>query len=234
MSRAVRPRRSPSLFAVAGWAVRHRAWTPYYLIRYWRFLMLRLRHPDVVTEGFVFLGKGVDISVRRGYARLVLGAWSHIGDGNKLRAHEGTLRIGEKSVLGSDNVVNCYLDIEIGAATLIADWVYICDFDHVATELDVPIKDQGIVKTPVRIGPGSWLGTKVSVLRGTNAGRGAVFAAHTVARGEYPDYAVIGGIPGKVVKDRRKAYEEAAKTRAYLAEVAAAKAEGRPPEPDDE
>ena len=214
------------------WVVRNRAWTPFYLARYWRFLVLRVRHPEVITEGFVFLGKRVDIEVRRGYGRLVLGAWAHIGDGNKLRAHEGTLRIGEKVVLGSENVVNCYLDIEIGAGTLVADWVYICDFDHVTDDLETPIKDQGLVKSPVRIGPGSWLGTKVSVLRGTVVGKGTVLAAHTVARGTYPDYAIVGGIPGKVIKDRRVAYAEAAKTRAYLAEIDAAKREGRTPRPE--
>ncbi len=212
------------------WVIRNRAWTPYYLVRYWRFLLLKLRHRDVITEGFVFLGKRVDVEVRRGYGRLVLGAWCHIGDGNKLRAHEGTLRLGEKVVLGSENTINCYLDIEIGAATLVADWVYICDFDHVTDDLATPIKDQGIVKSPVRIGPGSWLGTKVSVLRGTVVGQGSVLAAHTVARGQYPEYAVVGGVPGKVIKDRRLAYAEAEKTRTYLAEIEAAKREGRPPQ----
>ena len=220
-------------FSMLRWVIRHRAWSPYYLVRYWRFAVFKLRHPEVVTEGFVFLGRRVDVRVRKGYGRLVLGAWSHIGDGNKLRAHEGTLRLGEKVVLGSENVVNCYLDIEIGAATLVADWCYICDFDHVTDDLDTPIKDQGIVKSPVRIGPGSWLGTKVTVLRGTVTGPGCVLAAHTVARGEYPEHSVVGGIPGKVVKDRRVAYEKAARTRAYLAEIRAAKEEGRAPKVDE-
>ncbi|HLR86160.1 MAG TPA: acyltransferase [Nocardioidaceae bacterium] len=222
-----------TLLSLLRWVIRNRAWTPFYLVRYWRFAVLKLRHRDVITEGFVLLGKHVDIDVRPGYGRLVLGAWCQVGDGNKLRAHEGTLRLGEKVVLGTDNVINCYLDIEIGAATLVADWVYICDFDHVTDDLATPIKDQGIVKSPVRIGPGSWIGTKVSVLRGTLVGRGSVLAAHTVARGEYPEYAVIGGVPGKVIKDRRVAYAEAEKIRAYLAEIEAAKRDGRPPDLDD-
>ena len=78
----------------------------------------------------------------------------HIGDGNAIRCHEGSLRIGDKVVFGKDNVVNTYLDIEIGASTLVADWCYICDFDHRMDDVNVPIKDQGIVKGPVRIGPG--------------------------------------------------------------------------------
>ena len=78
------------------WVLRHRAYTPYYLVRYWRFLRLRLRHPQVVTEGFVFLGRDVEITARRGYGRVVLGRWVHLGDRCSLRAHEGTLRIGDE------------------------------------------------------------------------------------------------------------------------------------------
>ena len=185
------------------WVVRHRAWTPYYLLRYWRFLRLKLRHPRVVTEGFVFLGRRVELSARRGYGRIVLGRWVHLGDDNRLRAHEGTLRVGDKCVFGRDNTVNCYLDVEFGAGSLVADWVYVCDFDHRTDDLTVPIKDQGIVKSPVRIGPDVWVGTKASVLRGATVGEGSVLAAHTVVRGEVPAWSVVAGVPGRVVRSRR-------------------------------
>lgn len=186
------------------WVLRHRAWTPYYLIRYWRLLMLRLRHPEVVTEGMVFLGRGVEIEGRPGYGRVVLGQWVHVGDGTALRAHEGTLRVGDKVVFGRDNVVNCYLDVEIGATTLIADWVYVTDFDHRFDDLAMPIKDQGIAKSPVRIGPDCWIGVKVSVLRGSIVGEGCVLAAHAVVKGAIPPRSVAGGVPAKVIKRRRK------------------------------
>ena len=113
----------------------------------------------------------------------MLGRWVHLGDGNRLRAHEGTLRVGDKCVFGRDNTVNCYLDIEFGARSLVADWVYVCDFDHRFDDLTVPIKDQGIVKTPVRIGPDVWVGVKATILRGAMVGEGSVLAAHTVVRG---------------------------------------------------
>jgi acetyltransferase-like isoleucine patch superfamily enzyme len=184
------------------WVVRNRAWTPYYLVRYWRLLMLRLRHPEVVTEGMVFLGRNVEVEGRSGFGRVVLGHWVHLGDGTALRAHEGTLRIGDKVVFGRHNTVNCYLDVEIGAKTLIADWVHITDFDHRFDDLDLPIKDQGIVKAPVRIGPDCWIGVKVTVLRGAVVGRGCVLAAHAVVRSEIPERSVAGGIPARVIKRR--------------------------------
>lgn len=202
------------------WVVRHRAWTPYYLKRYWRFAWFKLRHPHVITEGFVFLGKHLEIVARPGHGRIVLGRWVHLGDETRLRAHEGTLRIGDKVVFARDVTVNCYLDIEIGASTLIADWTYICDFDHKTDDLDLPIKDQGLVKSPVRIGPDCWLATKVTVTRGADIGRGTVIGANSVARGNIPAYAVAAGIPAKVLADRTERYAADAERRKYLAGLA--------------
>jgi acetyltransferase-like isoleucine patch superfamily enzyme len=202
------------------WVVRNRAWTPWYLIRYWRFLLLRIRHPHIVTTGFVFIGRRVELYARPGYARLVLGRWVHLGDENRLRAHEGTLSVGDKCVFGRDNTVNCYLDIEFGAATIVADWVYVCDFDHVYADVNLPIKDQGIVKSPVRIGPDCWIGVKATVLRGSVIGEGCVLAAHTVVRGAVPPRSIVGGVPGRVLKDRDDVYEAQAATREALADIA--------------
>jgi len=189
-------------------------------VRYRRFFWWRLRNPHVITEGFVFMGRRVELSSRQGYGRLVVGRWVHLGDGNSLRCHEGNLRIGDKCVFGKDNTVNCYLDIEIGAATIVADWVYICDFDHVYDDIHTPIKDQGIVKSPVRIGPDCWVGTKATVLRGVAIGRGSVLAAHTVVNRDVPPLSVVAGVPGRVVKDRAQMYAAAAARRAALEDIA--------------
>jgi acetyltransferase-like isoleucine patch superfamily enzyme len=202
------------------WVIRNRAWTPWYLVRYWRLLRFRLANPHVVLRGMVFLGKRTEIHCRPGYGRLEIGRWVHIGDGNAIRCHEGSLRIGDKAVFGRENTVNCYLDIEIGKAALVADWVYICDFDHVIADIHTPIKDQGIVKAPVRIGPDCWLGAKVTVLRGTRIGRGSVLGAHAVVRGDIPDYSIAVGAPARVVRNRLVDYELAAEERAAVADMA--------------
>ena len=202
------------------WVIRHRAWTPFYLLRYWRFLVFRLRNPQIVTEGLVFLGRRVEVYARPGHGRLILGRWVHIGDGSSIRCHEGTMRIGDKCVFGRHNTVNCYLDIEIGAATLVADWVYICDFDHITEDITRPIKDQGIVKSPVRIGPDVWLGVKSSVLRGAQIGRGAVVAAHAVVTKPIPAFAVAVGVPARAVRDRVVESEANTARRLALADIA--------------
>ena len=88
--------------------------------------------------------------------------------------------------MGRDNVINCYLDIELGDSALMADWCYVCDFDHKMDDIELPIKDQGIVKSPVRIGPDTWVAAKVTVLRGTTIGRGCVLGSHAVVKGDDP------------------------------------------------
>ncbi len=202
------------------WVIRNRAWSPWYLLRYWRFMIFRLRNPHVITEGFVFIGKNVKLSARKGYGRLVIGRWVHFGEGNLINAHEGTLRIGSKTVFGRHNTIQSYLDIEIGGNCIIADWVYICDFDHAFADIAMPIKDQGLNKTPVRVGRDCWVGTKVSVLRGTTVGHGSVLAANSVVRGQVQPFSVMGGVPAKLLKDRQVAYHADAQHRADIADIA--------------
>ncbi|MBU6147852.1 MAG: acyltransferase [Actinomycetales bacterium] len=196
-------RQSVPLATCAGlrWVIRHRAFTPGYLVRYLRLLRLRCaRKPGLVIEGLVFLGRGVRIEVRPGYGRLILGPWVHIGDHTALRVHEGSMTIGPKVVIGQRVVLDCHLDIEIGEGTLIADGVHVLDFDHRFDDPSRPIKDQGIVKSPVRIGPGCWLGGRATVLRGSRIGTGSVIGAHAVVRGEIPAHAVAVGVPARVMR----------------------------------
>mgnify|MGYP001176940182 FL=1 len=202
------------------WIIRNRAWSGWYLLRYWRFLMFRLRSPHVITEGFVFIGKRTRLHARKGYGRLIVGRWVHFGEGNFINAHEGTLRIGDNTVFGRHNTVQSYLDVEIGGKGIIADWIYICDFDHVFADIDRPITEQGIVKSPVRIGPDVWIGTKVSVLRGTTVGHGCVLAANSVVRGNVPPMSVMGGVPARLLKDRVGEYRAAEQQRIDVADIA--------------
>jgi acetyltransferase-like isoleucine patch superfamily enzyme len=190
-------------FASLRWIVRHRAWTPWYLVRYWRFLVFKVRNRHIVTRGLVFLDRGVEITARRGYGRVVLGRWLHLGVNTALRCHEGTLMVGDKTVLGRGVSVNCYLDVEIGGSVLFADDIYVSDFDHKFTDLMMPIKDQGIDKARVRIEPDVWIGTKTTVTRGVVIGQGAVVGANAVVTRDLPPYSISVGVPARVIKDRR-------------------------------
>jgi acetyltransferase-like isoleucine patch superfamily enzyme len=202
MRRPAEPSRLAGLASLR-WVLRHHAYTPWYLIRYWRFAVFKLRNPHVITRGLVFFDRGARVHAQRGLGRVVLGQWVHIGAGTALRCHEGTLTLGDKSVLARGVSINCYFDVEIGDSALIADHVFISDFDHRFDDLALAIKDQGIVKERVRIERDVWLGTKVTVCKGVVIGEGTVVGANSVVTRDLPAFSVAVGAPARVVKDRK-------------------------------
>ncbi len=182
---------------------RTRMYTPSYWVlalRYLWFFKVRNRH--IVTRGFVFLERGSEIYCRRGLARMELGRWVHIGRRNAIRCHEGFLRVGDKVVFGSDDCVTCYLDVDIGADCIVADRVYIGDFDHGFSDVSVPIRKQGIVAAPVRIEDDCWIGEQASIMRGVIVGKGSVIGASAVVTHDVPPYSVAAGNPVRVVRSR--------------------------------
>jgi acetyltransferase-like isoleucine patch superfamily enzyme len=182
--------------------VRRRMYTPKFWAMGLRFAWLRLRRPWIVTHGMAYMARGVEIRCTRGLGRLEIGREVWIGRGTALRCHEGLLRVGDRVVFGGRDTVNCYLHVELGSDCILADEVYIGDFDHRSDDSDRPIQQQGIVKSPVRIGADCWLGTKSVVLRGTTIGEGSILGANAVAHGRYPEKAVIVGNPGRVARLR--------------------------------
>jgi acetyltransferase-like isoleucine patch superfamily enzyme len=181
-----------------------RLYTPRYWLMALRFLRFKLTHPHIRTEGFIFIGSDVEIYCRRGYGRMTIGRWVFIGRGNAIRCHEGNLRIGDKVVFGGHNTINGYLDIEIGSDCIFADRIYVCDFDHRFEDMELPIRKQGIVKSPVRIGANCWIGEKSTILRGVSVGEGSVIASHALVNRDVPPNSVVGGVPARVLKTRGK------------------------------
>src|SRR5215472_2277167 len=90
------------------WVLANCAYTPWYLVRYWRLLKFKLANPHIITRGMVFIGKGVEIHATPELAQLEIGRWVHIGDKNTIRAHEGSLRFGDKVVLGRGYVLGAH------------------------------------------------------------------------------------------------------------------------------
>lgn len=57
-------------------------------------------------------------------------------------------------------------------------------------------------KPPVVIGNDVWIGARAMILRGVTIGDGAIVAGGSVVTKDVAPYAVVGGIPAKVIKHR--------------------------------
>ena len=184
-------------------ARRNRMLTWGYLKLVVRWLWLKLRwRGRLQTDGLCFIGPGVKFEIGR-EARVVLGRWSWIGHGCKVRVHEGELIIGAKSVLGQECTISAFQHVSIGRECIIADRAMMIDFDHGMVEVERPIREQGIYKRDVRIGHNVWIGYGACVLRGVTVGNNSVIGTSAVVTCDVPENAVVGGIPAKVIRMRR-------------------------------
>lgn len=68
--------------------------------------------------------------------------------------------------------------------------------------LGVPVQNQGMYGSPVRIGQRAWLGARTIVLPGVAVGEDAVIAAGSVVTRSVPARAIVGGAPARLIRYR--------------------------------
>jgi len=164
------------------------------------WLKLRFRR-RLVLDGLAFVGPGVTLEIGKD-AKVHLGRWSWIGHGTKIRAHEGEVRIGAKTVLGQECTISSFQHVSIGRECIVADRVMLIDFDHGVVEVERPVREQGIYKRDVRVGHNVWMGYGACVLRGVRVGDNAIVGTSTVVTKDVPANAVVAGVPAKVLRMR--------------------------------
>ena len=183
-------------------ARRNRLLTPAYarLAVRWAWLKLRWRG-RLQTDGLCFVAPDVTLEIGRS-ATVKLGRWSWIGHGTKIRAHEGEVHIGAKTVMGQECTISSFQHVSIGRECIVADRVMLIDFDHGVVEVERPIREQGIYKRDVRVGNNVWMGYGACVLRGVTIGDNAIVGTSSVVTKDVPDNAVVAGVPATLLRMR--------------------------------
>ena len=93
--------------------------------------------------------------------------------------------------------------VHVERDVLIASGVQIPNGPHThgIARLDIPIRDQPGSPVCVHVREGAWIGNGAVVL--ADVGRHAIVAAGAVVTKPVPDYAIVGGVPAKVIRSRR-------------------------------
>jgi acetyltransferase-like isoleucine patch superfamily enzyme len=137
------------------------------------------KHTSIGPYNVIFIS-GMDANGNP--TKLILGDYSTIGEQNNIRAGGGS--------------------IIIGAHCRISQQVSIVSSDH-GIGKDKLIREQGWTsKGDIIIEDDVWIGCSSQILAGVRIGKGAVIAAGSLVNKDVPEYAVVAGVPAKIVKYR--------------------------------
>lgn len=151
------------------------------------------------------------------------GNWSYIGKplmltrtkrikiGNRVRIYpgarievvnsNGSIIIEENTSIGQNiHITAADEELIIGKNTTISANTFITNIDHNYTEIDVHILKQPLIVKKTCIGENCFIGYGAKIQAGTILGKQCIVGAGAVVRGVFPDYCVIVGVPGKIVK----------------------------------
>ena len=136
------------------------------------------------VAGRLFARTGKNINVEKG-ADFGFGSNIEIGDNSGLGVNcnvRGPLKIGDNVMMGED--------------------VIIMTNSHNFNKTDIPMLAQGHNVKKVIIGNDVWIGARVIILSGVTIGDGVIIGAGAVVTKNVEPYAIIGGVPAKLIKYR--------------------------------
>ena len=160
-----------------------------------------------VTHRAEILLHGRDARVRIGRNAII--------DGSLECYDSGRLAVGDNVFIGRSRIYAAH-SVTIGDYVLISDAVAVMDSDLHPSDADrrrqiadgtargvFPDVYTGVKGEPVVIGDDVWIGYGATVLKGVTVGRGAIIGARSVVTVDVPDFAIVAGVPARVMGSAR-------------------------------
>jgi acetyltransferase-like isoleucine patch superfamily enzyme len=109
--------------------------------------------------------------------------------------------IGDNTVIGRHSMITAKNRITIGSNGLMGAYVQVIDHNH-GMGRDKPVREQAALIGEVVIEDDVWIGAGAKILMDVHVGVGAVIGSNAVVTEDVPPYAVVGGVPARVIKYR--------------------------------
>ncbi len=151
----------------------------------------------------VFFSQGSSI---HNFRKIRIGGYSSFGPYVQIFADQSSegIEIGEHFSCNSNVMINAdkSLGIKIGAYCLIGPNVVFRASDHVFSNRDMFIQNQGDKAGRIVVEDDVWIGANAVILKDVTIKKGAVVAAGAVVVDDVLEYQIVGGVPAKPIGQR--------------------------------
>ena len=126
-----------------------------------------------------------------------------IGQGSRLHMWANffkpkNIEIGDDTIIGDHVFLDGRAKLTICSHVDIASSVMIYNSEHNLESQDFSAREE-----TVEIGDFCFVGPRAIILPGVKIGKGAVVAAGAVVTRDVPEFAIVGGVPAKVIGERK-------------------------------
>jgi acetyltransferase-like isoleucine patch superfamily enzyme len=167
---------------------------------------VRINRPEDITLGrSVYIDHGVYLHGAPG--GLEIGEKSWIMTGCRLHVfnyrgiEKAGIRIGRRTFIGEGSIIRGQGGVTVGDNVLFGPRVMVLAVNHVFTDPERPIMDQGITADGICIEDNCWIGAGAIVLDGVTIGRGSCIGAGAVVTQSIPPHSLAVGVPARVIRD---------------------------------
>lgn len=113
----------------------------------------------------------------------------------------GDVIIGDHTRIGLHNTI--IGPVTIGNHVNLAQNITVTALNHIFSDIQKRIDEQGVSTTPVVIEDDVWIGANAVILPGVTIGTHSVVAAGAVVTKDVPAGSLVGGVPAKTIKSIR-------------------------------
>jgi maltose O-acetyltransferase len=117
--------------------------------------------------------------------------------------HTYGISAGKSLSINSGAFIDARGGVFIGDNVMIGPFAVITSSNHAYKQVDAPMNTFDHILSPVVIGNDVWIGAHAVISAGVRIGNGVVVSAGAVVTKDVDNYQIVGGIPAKVIKNRK-------------------------------